>query len=47
MSLPTLSTEPKIKYENTTMYKNNSGFSNKFKISAFNKSYYLTENMSL
>jgi hypothetical protein len=29
--LPTLSTERKIKYENTTMYKNNSGFSAKFK----------------
>ena len=25
--LPTLSAERKIKYENTTMYKNNSGFS--------------------
>ena len=31
MTLPTLSTERKIKYENTTMYKNNSGFGVKFK----------------
>ncbi len=29
--LPTLSAERKIKYENTTLYKNNSGFSAKFK----------------
>jgi hypothetical protein len=47
MSLPTLSAERKIKYENTTMYKNNSGFSEKFKVSAFNKRHYLTENKSV
>jgi hypothetical protein len=45
MSLPTLQTERKIKYENTTMYKNNSGFSPKLRVSAFNKSNYLTEKL--
>jgi len=48
MSLPTLSAEWKIKYENTTkMYKNNSGFSEKFKVSAFDKSHCLTESKSV
>ena len=47
MSLPTLSAERKIKYENTTMYKNNSGFSEEFKVRVFNKSYCLTENKSV
>ena len=30
-----------------TMYKNNSGFSHKLKVSTFNKSHCLTENKSI
>ncbi len=35
LSCPTLLAERIIKYENTTMYKNNSGFIDKFKVSTF------------
>ena len=45
MSLPTLSAERKIKYENTTMYKNNSGLIAKTKVSKYKKGLYLTEKL--
>ena len=45
MTLPALQTERKIKYENTTMYKNNSGLIAKTKISKSKKGLYLTEKL--
>jgi hypothetical protein len=39
MPLPTLQTERK-KYENTTMYKNNSGFIAKTKVSQYKQGLY-------
>ncbi len=43
MSLPTLQTEWKIKYENTTRYKNNSGLDAKTKESKYSKGLCLIE----
>ena len=45
MPLPTLSAERKIKYENTTMYKNNSGLTAKMKVSKYKKGLCLTEKL--
>ena len=45
MPLPTLSAERKIKYENTTMYKNNSGLIAKMKVSKYKKGLCLTEKL--
>jgi len=44
MSLPTLASSWK-KYENTTMYKNNSGFIAKTKVSKYKKGLCLTEKL--
>jgi hypothetical protein len=43
MSLPTLASLNGKKYENTTMYKNNSGLMAKTKVSKYNKGLCLTE----
>ncbi len=45
MSLPTLQTERKIKYENTTLYKNNSGSIAKTKVSEYKNGLCLTEKL--
>ena len=47
MSFPTLLAGTKIKYENTTMYKNNSGLIAKTKASKYNKDLCLTEKFAV